>query len=70
MKFVLAIVEKNPELPPKAVAVYAGLEPLDFTNLFPYWDVDESAKTLNLRVSIFCSTWFNSFIESWIFMKF
>eukprot|EP00105_Crassostrea_gigas_P036050 XP_019920198.1 PREDICTED: uncharacterized protein LOC105321680 isoform X13 [Crassostrea gigas] len=41
--------EKNPESPPKAVAVYAGLEPLDFTNLFPYWDVDESAKSLNLR---------------------
>lgn len=56
MKFVLAIVEKNPELPPKAVAVYAGLEPLDFTNLFPYWDVDESAKSLNLKVSIFCSS--------------
>ncbi|XP_061169748.1 uncharacterized protein LOC133179062 isoform X3 [Saccostrea echinata] len=41
--------EKNPENPPKAVAVYAGLEPLEFTNLFPYWDVDETAKSLNLR---------------------
>ncbi|XP_078327129.1 uncharacterized protein LOC111123958 isoform X12 [Crassostrea virginica] len=41
--------EKNPENPPKAVAVYAGLEPLDFTNLFPYWDVEETARSLNLR---------------------
>lgn len=45
-----SFTEKNPENPPKAVAVYAGLEPLDFTNLFPYWDVEETARSLNLRV--------------------
>lgn len=41
--------EKNPDNPPKAYTVYAGVEPLLFTNLFPYWDVDETARMLNLR---------------------
>ncbi|KAJ8320369.1 hypothetical protein KUTeg_001956, partial [Tegillarca granosa] len=39
----------QPDNPPKAYTVYAGVEPLLFTNLFPYWDVDETARMLNLR---------------------
>ncbi|XP_021351835.1 uncharacterized protein LOC110449351 isoform X3 [Mizuhopecten yessoensis] len=41
--------EKNPDNPPSAYAVHAGLEPTCFTNVFPYWEVDESVNTINLR---------------------
>jgi supervillin len=39
--------------------VYAGLEPIEFINLFPYWETNEHAKICNLNVSfknslIFC----------------
>ncbi|KAL4217138.1 hypothetical protein ACF0H5_023592 [Mactra antiquata] len=41
--------EINSECPPPAYMVYAGLEPLSFTNLFPFWTVDETARELNIR---------------------
>jgi supervillin len=31
----------NADNPPAAFLVYAGLEPLRFTNLFPFWETDE-----------------------------
>jgi len=34
----------------KPLAVYAGLEPLEFTNLFPYWEVNRTARQLNIKV--------------------
>jgi hypothetical protein len=30
--------------------VYAGLEPVEFTNLFPFWKVNENARNCNLNV--------------------
>eukprot|EP00057_Strongylocentrotus_purpuratus_P006939 XP_011661413.1 PREDICTED: supervillin isoform X1 [Strongylocentrotus purpuratus] len=39
--------EKRPKSPPKAYLVYAGLEPLTFTNLFPFWEVREDVMKLN-----------------------
>ncbi|XP_069108272.1 serine-rich adhesin for platelets-like isoform X2 [Argopecten irradians] len=41
--------EKDSDNPPCAYAVHAGLEPPCFTNLFPYWEVDNSVKGINLR---------------------
>ncbi|XP_053386334.1 uncharacterized protein LOC123538762 isoform X4 [Mercenaria mercenaria] len=41
--------EINPENPPPAYMVYAGLEPLSFTNLFPFWTVDENVREINIR---------------------
>ncbi|PWA21608.1 hypothetical protein CCH79_00003016 [Gambusia affinis] len=34
--------EKNPRRPPRAYLVLAGLEPLTFTNIFPYWEKNTS----------------------------
>lgn len=42
--------EKRPKNPPKAYLVYAGLEPLTFTNLFPFWEVREDVMKLNKEV--------------------
>ena len=42
--------EINPDSPPSAFVVYAGLEPLQFTNLFPFWTVDERVREINLKV--------------------
>ncbi|XP_071484641.1 uncharacterized protein [Diadema antillarum] len=39
--------EKRPKNPPKAYLVYAGLEPLTFTNLFPAWEVQEEVTKIN-----------------------
>ncbi|XP_046380955.2 supervillin-like isoform X4 [Haliotis rufescens] len=36
--------EKNSAKPPTAYLVCAGVEPKSFTNLFPYWEVDETVK--------------------------
>ena len=36
---------------PPAYMVYAGLEPLAFTNLFPFWTCEESVREINLRVN-------------------
>jgi len=36
----------------KPLAVYAGLEPLEFTNLFPYWEVNGTARQLNIKVQL------------------
>lgn len=35
----------------KGYVVYAGLEPIEFVNLFPEWEVNESAKNCNLNVN-------------------
>ncbi|XP_063412509.1 uncharacterized protein LOC134695228 [Mytilus trossulus] len=40
---------KSPDNPLKSYAVFAGLEPLEFTNLFPYWEVNTTARELNLK---------------------
>ncbi|CAC5373882.1 SVIL [Mytilus coruscus] len=40
---------KSPDNPLKSYAVFAGLEPLEFTNLFPYWEVNRTARELNLK---------------------
>lgn len=42
--------EINADNPPSAFVVYAGLEPLQFTNLFPFWTVDERVREINLKV--------------------
>lgn len=39
--------EKNPRRPPQAYLVLAGCEPLTFTNIFPYWEKDESVASKN-----------------------
>ncbi|KAL3854898.1 hypothetical protein ACJMK2_014134 [Sinanodonta woodiana] len=41
--------EKEPGSSCKAYVVYGGLEPLKFTNLFPFWTVDEAARESNLK---------------------
>jgi len=40
---------KCPERPPKAWLVFAGLEPVRFTDLFPVWEVHEEARDSNLK---------------------
>jgi supervillin len=37
-------------IPPPAYLVSAGLEPLAFTSLFPYWTADERVAQLNIQV--------------------
>ncbi|KAH3747622.1 hypothetical protein DPMN_182050 [Dreissena polymorpha] len=41
--------EINKESPPPAYLVFAGLEPLSFTNLFPFWTVEENVRDINIR---------------------
>ena len=41
---------KNSKNPPKAYLVHAGLEPLTFVNLFPFWHHDEEIAELNKQV--------------------
>lgn len=36
----------------KAELVWAGLEPEEFKNLFPFWETNEDVAELNLLVSI------------------
>ncbi|XP_078701607.1 uncharacterized protein LOC144927773 isoform X5 [Branchiostoma floridae x Branchiostoma belcheri] len=43
--------ERRPDSPPKAYLIHAGLEPLTFTNIFPYWDHQEHIAAINIRVS-------------------
>ena len=40
------------KVPFRGFVVYAGLEPVEFTNLFPFWNVNENARSFNLNVSI------------------
>ena len=44
-------MEKNPDRPPKANVVFAGMEPLKFTNLFPFWKKDATVHDINKKVS-------------------
>ena len=37
--------------PFKGFIVYAGLEPIEFINLFPYWEINETARMCNLNVT-------------------
>ncbi|KAI0210081.1 Supervillin [Lamellibrachia satsuma] len=39
--------EKNVANPLPAYLVYAGLEPLSFTNMFPAWEVNDSVTEIN-----------------------
>ena len=48
--FIHLFTEINPDSPPSAFVVYAGLEPLQFTNLFPFWTVEERVREINLKV--------------------
>ncbi|XP_066305316.1 uncharacterized protein [Branchiostoma lanceolatum] len=41
--------ERRPDNPPKAYLIHAGLEPLTFTNIFPYWDHQEHIAAINIR---------------------
>ncbi|XP_022111783.1 uncharacterized protein LOC110991023 isoform X2 [Acanthaster planci] len=41
--------EKGRKSPPKAYLVYAGLEPLTFINLFPWWTIDEDVAEINKK---------------------
>lgn len=43
---------KNEDKPFKGYVVYAGLEPVEFINLFPLWKVNENARNCNLNVSL------------------
>ena len=36
----------------KGYVVYAGLEPIEFTNLFPLWEINENARISNINVNI------------------
>jgi supervillin len=40
----------------KGYIVYAGLEPVEFQNLYPYWEVNETAKECNVNVNYFQSS--------------
>ncbi|XP_036362125.1 uncharacterized protein LOC115211517 isoform X7 [Octopus sinensis] len=40
---------KETTTPIKAYLVFAGLEPMKFTNLFPFWNVDEIVQELSLK---------------------
>jgi hypothetical protein len=50
--FIFPFSVKYPDHPLKPLAVYAGLEPLEFTNLFPYWEVNGTARQLNIKVQL------------------
>ncbi|XP_033114401.1 supervillin-like isoform X2 [Anneissia japonica] len=39
--------EKRPKNPPRAFLIHAGLEPLTFTNLFPYWEHKSEVEEIN-----------------------
>ena len=41
---------------PKAYLVCAGVEPLAFQNLFPYWEPDTTVHSLALQVSLTCKS--------------
>ncbi|KAL5006122.1 hypothetical protein ScPMuIL_017280 [Solemya velum] len=41
--------ERHEENPPISYVVYAGLEPMEFTNLFPFWEENETAKESSLK---------------------
>ena len=52
---MLTITEKGAKSlkgnnPPKAYLVHAGLEPLTFVNLFPFWQHREDVAELNKQV--------------------
>lgn len=38
----------NPDAPPPAFLVYAGLEPPQFTNIFPFWEPNETVRSLSV----------------------
>ena len=48
--YVYVFSAKNASKPPPAYLVYAGLEPLEFTNFFPHWEHDFVAEESNLGV--------------------
>lgn len=43
---------KHGDVPPKAYLVWAGLEPLVFTNLFPTWTDRDQISEINMKVSL------------------
>jgi supervillin len=54
---------KNSNKEFKGFVVYAGLEPVEFTNLFPLWEINEKARDSNLNV------WIYIFISYFYFQK-
>ena len=49
---VLMLTALNSETPPPALIVYGGLEPLRFTNIFPFWEQDTTITRLAIVVSL------------------
>ncbi len=43
--------QKHPGKDLKGYIVYAGLEPKEFTEIFPFWENNENARECNLNVS-------------------
>ncbi|XP_027861514.1 supervillin a isoform X16 [Xiphophorus couchianus] len=46
---------KNEKKPPKGYLIYAGLEPLTFTNMFPYWEHREDVSEITEREAEVCN---------------
>ncbi|KAM6977705.1 supervillin a [Aplochiton taeniatus] len=46
---------KNEKKPPKSYLIHAGLEPLTFTNMFPYWDHREDIAEITEREAEVCN---------------
>ena len=47
----ICFAEKNPSNPPPAYLIYAGMEPMEFTNLFPLWVPNETVTEISEAVS-------------------
>lgn len=45
--------QKHPSREFKGYIVYAGLEPKEFTEIFPFWEVNENARDCNLNVNTY-----------------
>ena len=46
------VTAKNSGHPPPAFVVSGGMEPPQFTNLFPHWEEDEKAVTASRKVGL------------------
>ncbi|XP_056626807.1 supervillin a isoform X16 [Triplophysa dalaica] len=47
--------EKNEKKPPKSYLIHAGLEPLTFTNMFPYWEHREDITEITEKEAEVCN---------------
>ena len=46
----MCITAKNPDAPIPAFMVFGGMEPLNFTNMFPVWEKNEEIVELQKQV--------------------